>query len=244
MPTNRPEFLALALERLAAARCRPEIHIYVDDVSESTLREVEVVRDRFLSEAFLFSARPHVKAPSGCWNILNSIKAAAEWAEDVYLVEDDIMVTPDFFEWHQAQTTEVSCGRKDPRFFPAHPYMYTNPGSCLRRPALDRILPHINDDYFARLRGYLDEHFAPAPEWSELDDGLIRRLVGMCAYPDKAVCYHQGIRSWGKSNLFPASGDVMERVEQLRETIRRIEAGDPLLRRYAYLFDSSARRGE
>src|SRR5580658_4163233 len=138
---NRVELLALTLEKLAAVEGRPdEVHIYADSVPESRLTEIETVRDMFFPDAFLFHAKPHIAAPSGCWNILNAIKCASRCADQVYLVEEDVQVYPNFFQWHQSQTAAASCGRRhwDSRWI--YRDLYTNPGSCLRRPLLDALV--------------------------------------------------------------------------------------------------------
>jgi hypothetical protein len=235
MPTaHRPEFLALALERLAAAR-KPsniDVHIYVDFVDHIRLAETEIVRDLYFPEAYLFLAGPHVQVPSGCWNILNSIKNGSLWADDVILVEDDVMVYPDFFEWHQtAVWADASCGRSLSYF-----NLYTNPGSCLRRPLLDLLVPHINDEYFRDTKAYCDKNFQPN-HISTLDDGLIRRVLHdnnmTVLFPERPRCAHQGFRGYRSYDIFQNEGEVEERIAGLRQIIAKIEAGDPHLTRYA-----------
>jgi len=229
IPTaHRPELLALALEKLSAARNRPEVHIYADSVPESRLQEIEIVRDLYLPEAFLFRAQPHVKAPSGCWNILNAIKSAAQFADDVYLVEEDVLVYPYFFEWHQSQTAPVSCGRKIPRYD-----LYTNPGTCFRRPLIDALLPHICDEYFRNTNSYCAGNFKDQ-FISTLDDGLIRRVIHQNSFewvfPPSPVCAHVGFRAYGRTHLYQVSHlPILERIERAREIIgnpNNTEVGD------------------
>ena len=106
IPTcNRPEFLALVLEKLSRT---PEsdsidVRIFLDSGSEARLKEVEYVRDTYLPTAEIFQAHTHVVAPSGTWNILNSLKAGYETgAAFIYLVEEDVMVlSEDFFQRHR-----------------------------------------------------------------------------------------------------------------------------------------------
>jgi len=224
IPTaNRPELLALALEKLSQARNKPEVHIYVDSVPESRLREIEVVRDLYLPEAFLFHAAPHVPAPSGSWNILNAIKSAATYSENVYLVEEDILVFPYFFEYHESQTAPASCGRRHPDSRWIYRDLYCNPGSCLRRPLLDALIPHINDDYFHDMKLYCEMNFLP---WdvSNLDDWLIRRVMRKnqmkCVYPDKPVCAHIGYRGYGVFDIYQNHEiDLEKRIERARELV-------------------------
>jgi hypothetical protein len=207
--------LALCLRRLSGASGCPEVHIYADTAAK--LEDIAYVRDEYFPTANIFHAKPHLKVPSGCWNILNAIKDGSRFAEDVYIVEEDVMVYPYFFQWHKSQTTPASCGRKTP-FNNLWPNAYTNPGSCLRRALLDKLVPHINDDYFTRLKGYLNENFPVRDEWSDLDDGLIRRLVGDCAYPETPVCAHQGFYFYDKIDIFTNNGaNVEERIARFLE---------------------------
>jgi hypothetical protein len=228
IPTaNRPELLALTLEKLANAVGRPEVHIYADSVSETRLREIEIVRDLYLPEAFLFHAAPHIPAVSGCWNILNAIKSAARWAEDVYLVEEDVLVYPNFFEWHQCLASDfhppvASCGRRHPNIRWKYCHLYTNPGSLLRRPLLDALIPHIRDEYFSDTRGYLDRTFGPWHEVTHLDDGLIRNVMRqngwLPVYPLTPVCAHIGFRAYGSLDIYHNNeADIEKRILRARE---------------------------
>lgn len=232
---HRSEMLALCLQSLHAAIGnevdKPEVHIYVDSVDESRLREIEFVRDLYFPEAFLLHARPHIPAISGSWNILNSIKSAARFAENVYLVEEDVLVFPHFFQWHKSQTATASCGRRhwDPRW--KHRDLYTNPGSCLRRPLLDALIPHINDLYISAPREYLDRTFGAWHEVSHLDDGLIRNVMRekgwSVSYPESAVCAHIGFKNYGVLDKFKNDEkDLNKRVERLREILSSTSSSD------------------
>ncbi len=224
IPTaHRPELLALTLEKLSGANNLPEVHIYADSVPESRLREIEVVRDLYLPEAFLFRAHPHPAAASGCWNILNAIKSAAKFADTVYLVEEDVLVYPYFFDWHRAQSGVVSCGRRHWDKNWKHRDLYTNPGSCLRRPLLDALVPHIRDEYFEDTRGYLDRTFQPWHEITHLDDGLIRNVLkanGWEAVYGEPVCAHIGFAGYAKFDLFQNhETELGKRIERAREIV-------------------------
>ncbi len=233
--------LALTLQRLERASTLGNLDVRIFADTDSNLEEIEWVRDEYFPDAFIFHAKSHILAPSGCWNILNSIKQGYEaGAENVFLIEEDVMVYPGFFEWHLAQTDCLaSCGRKDPRFYPKHPNVYTNPGACLRRPLLQQLIPHVNLDYFTRLREYLDEHFGLWDEITHLDDGLIRRVVrqmgGRAVYPDTPVCAHQGFRAYNNLDIYMnKEGRIQERIAGLRKIISSIRPGD----RYVPDFES------
>jgi hypothetical protein len=218
--------LAKCLEALSNARSRPEVHIYADSVDETRLQEIEVVRDRFLPEAFLFHARPHIPAISGSWNILNSIKDAAKWAENVYLVEEDVLVYPNFFEYHESQDADVVCGRLDPRTRNRTNF-YTNPGSYLRRSLLDALLPHINDEYYRDQREYCERNLPG--DYGYLDDGLIRRVIDkhqlkvQIAAP--AVCAHIGFRLYNHAAPYINDGITLtDRIAKLQSILAQVES--------------------
>jgi len=204
------------------------------------LEEVKYCRDTYLPQASLFQRPPHISAPSGTWNILQSLRDGYEsGAEFVFLVEEDIAVKPTFFEWHLSQTDCLaSCGRKDPRFYPKHPNIYVNPGACLRRPLLQQLIPHINDEYFTKLREYLDREFGLWDEITHLDDGLIRRVIrkmgGRAVYPDVPVCAHQGFRAYNNLDIYMnKEGNIQERIAGLQKMLYSIKSTD----RYAPDFD-------
>jgi hypothetical protein len=239
---NRPEMLALSLQGLSRTNnCPQDVQIYADH--HANLDDIARVRDLYFPEAFLFRARPHILAISGSWNILNSIKSAARFAEDVYLVEEDVVVFPNFFHWHQTQTAPVSCGRRhwDPRW--KHRDLYTNPGSLLRRPLLDALVPHINDSYIAAPREYLDRTFGPWHEVSHLDDGLIRNVMRekgwAAAYPESAVCAHIGFKNYGVLDRFKNDEkDLSKRVERLQQMLSTLSSSDPFARDFESIVPS------
>src|ERR1700676_926235 len=237
---HRPELLALCLLALSGAPDCPEVHIYADTAAK--IDEIEYVRDQYFPTATIFHAKPHISAPSGCWNILNSIKEGAKWADAVYIVEEDVRIYPEtFFEWHRSRPEAASCGRRM-LTHPNFPY-YTTPGSPLRRPLLDALLPHIRDEYFADTVAYCEENFPPADWTSTLDDGLIRRVLTQAGFdwhiPEKAVCAHQGFRNYNKLDIFMNEGtDVEERIGRFLQLCEFIpNATDPRFKRYAADFE-------
>src|SRR5579859_4296823 len=156
----RPEFCALALEQLGKARHCPPIFLNIDNVGEKLIEEFEYVFLNYFPKntGGTMSVRPpHRPVSSGCFNILESIRDGYNvGAEYVFLVEEDVLVMRDFFEYHWARMIDykVSCGRRCHRFFPRSPWVYTNPGSCLSREFLDQLIPHINDEFYDNTGGY------------------------------------------------------------------------------------------
>ena len=233
----RPELLAWCLRRLSEASTCPNVLICAD--IEANLKETEYVRDKFFPSADILHAKPHIQVHSGCWNILNAIKIGASFADSVYLIEEDVMIFPNqFFRWHRAQSDEVSCGRRLANF----PY-YTNPGSYLRRPLLNQLIPHITDEYFQDTVAYCEANFPPAPYTSTLDDGLIRRVIEWCgfdcAFPPSPICAHQGFFWYGRLDIVSTAGMTLdEKIDYLPKMHEKIlTSPDPRFARYCSDFE-------
>lgn len=238
---HRPELMALALEGMAKAFNRPDdVRIFVDYSGRHLLDDFAWVRDTYYPTADIFLAKEHIKVPSGCWNILNSIKQGYEAGADViHLIEEDVRVHPDYFYWSQeeiAHGAPAALGRFTPMNKHNGP-VYTNPGSALSRATVEKLVPHINDDYFTRLREYLEEHFTNYPHFSDLDDGLIRRVIladgGECAVPKVAKATHLGFYFYNKLDIYTNQEvGIRNRIERAREIFRSIRPSDRYARDY------------
>lgn len=236
MPTlNRPEMLALALEKLSKCPQKKEldVRLYVDVCSTERLDDIEFVRDEYFPEAMIFQASEHIPAPSGCWNILNALKQGYHTGADyIFLVEEDVFVYPEFITWHLFKQQQgdwfATCGRR--RYEHLSDY-YTNPGSCLSKESLRQIVPHINDSYFKDRKGYLDRFFGSMDEASDLDDGLIRRVARAChgkiAYPERPVCAHKGFRMYNHGHEFLITArKIQDRIKQCRALLKTLKSSD------------------
>ncbi len=234
MPTlRRTEMLALALERLQNAKPvgQIDVNIYLDEAPKAVLDDVEYVRDMYYPTAAIFQAGKHVEAPSGCWNILNALKAGYETGADyVYLVEEDVMVAKHYFQisqaFHEGGHPFALCGRMTLR----HGKIYTNPGASFPKTSLAEIVPHINAQFFADRRGYMDRTFGPMDEASDLDDGLIRRVIrhgkhsiGLTAKP---IVFHQGFHAYNLFSEYKNEGSIAERIARLRGIFDRIDVNN------------------
>jgi hypothetical protein len=230
MPTlKRPEMLALALESIDRADQSPDdIRIYVDHTDAKRLSEVEYVRDTYLPRALIFHAKEHPRAPSGCWNILNSMKGGYESGADlIFFVEEDVRVFHDYFTW-SIEAQDSGCFATSGRYIKRYgENYYTNPGASFRRESLALVVPHINDSFFNDRRGYLDKIFTPFPDASDLDDGLIRHVMrsvnGFVKYPETPKVAHQGFRMYCRTEEFRPIGNIERRIHQLRNILKNVD---------------------
>lgn len=231
MPTlKRPEMLALSLEKLAACN-EPDldVRIFLDCTSQHRLDEVQYVRDEYYPEAEVYHANNHILVPSGCWNILHSLKAGWESGADlVYLLEEDCMPRLNFFERHREMQESgdyfVTSGRMIPKLGVNY---FTNPGSCYRREKLAMVVPHITDKFFSMRQSYLDNMFGVMEDAGNLDDGLIRRVMlstgGKALCADPRIVAHQGFHYFNKIEKYSTSGMIKDRIVQLRAIIASID---------------------
>jgi hypothetical protein len=236
MPTfRRPEMLALSLENLQATpeASSLDVRIYLDHCVQPTrLEEVEYVRDEYFPAATIFHAGNHVLAPSGSWNILHSLKSGYETgAEYIALVEEDVLVRPDFFQRHLEMQASgdffVTCGRQLAHLPTDY---FSNPGSCYGREKLALVVPHICPAYFASQKDYLNQKFGSMDDAGILDDGLIRRVMrsvngeSRCAIP--AIASHIGFHYYNRMTQYKNEGSIQDRIARLRVMLPNVSPAD------------------
>lgn len=238
---RRPEFMALSLEALRRVPDMPRITVYGDYTEDLKLlgERFEAYQNYAPRGTRYVDRQQHIYAPSGCWNILNSLRDGyVSGARYVALIEEDVIIRPEWLDWsvkrmefdHKILAT---CGRQS-RFTAKYGHLYTNPGAVLSRRLLRELIPHINDTYFTDLGVYLDEHFPVWPEMSNLDDGLIRRVIrklnGYVHYPEKPMVAHIGYDAYEQRFAgYHAEGNLEERVAGLRRLLRDLKPDDRLV---------------
>jgi len=233
MPSlHRPEMLAMSLESLSRNNDAEnlDVRIFLDTCPDERVEEVTYVRDTYFPTAEIFNAKGHCKVLSGCWNILNSLKCGYESGKEfIFLLEEDVIVKPDFIKLHLAIHGSgdyfVTCGRRHGRM-PLD--FYSNPGTCYRRESLAKIVPHIHDEFFKDTGAYLDKHFPDQKGLDGLlDDGLIRKVQrsigGKVLCIDPPVAFHQGFRYYGKLDPWVNRGTtIQERIKILRDMLLKV----------------------
>ncbi|HYM34766.1 MAG TPA: hypothetical protein VET48_05175, partial [Steroidobacteraceae bacterium] len=164
----RPEFLALCLGHLerAAGSSDKEIWICQDwHVGDHEKFEIEwketqsVISEakKVFGEKLRTIVRPENSYYGNSCNVLSAYKRAfITNAELVYLVEEDVLVTPDFFQWHEQtqQETKPFCSVAGYSHEPGAE-AFASLGVCWRRENLAPILEHAKPDYYEWLANYL-----------------------------------------------------------------------------------------
>lgn len=220
---NRPELLYLCLEHLAACPEIREKEIWVRYESRSLaddyLRENRIVVGHFKELPLRFeSCRGHGYSGNS-WNVLTAYKDALEaGAERIYLVEDDVLIQPDFFRWHAAmyrrdprlfcsigwhclRRSDVPRGVDDPLGYFTSCEDYASIGVCWPRQSLGYVTELCTSEYFENPVGFLRRRFPKSSlslSFSE-QDGLIMHVLeevrAPVAWPAMRRCNHVGW--WG-----------------------------------------------
>lgn len=237
---NRPDYLRLCLEYLSKVSeiQNKEIRIYVDRGRVLVREFYEVFRDfPTLNISSVFRSEHDYHGNS--FNTLEAYKDAFQsGARYIYLIEDDVLVTPDFFRWHETvqQQEDLMCSvayrcsrnaaiakSDDPEAYLLSGQDYASIGVCWRREKLAPIIEHARTEYYENLDGYLKKHF-PNNRFSNCfteQDGLIMRIMaktgGIVAWPFVPRCYHIGFAGYNR----PKSARLS--YQELKETIHNME---------------------
>lgn len=217
---NRPDYLRLCLEYLSRAEGsgNKDVRIYVDR-GKSLIREIyEVVNDfRCALNPTVFFRDAH-SYHGNSYNTLEAYREAYQSdAEFVYLVEDDVLVQPDFFRWHEEvqkqsdfmcsiayrcsrnpQVTRDPILEKDPEAYFVSAQDYASIGVCWKKQKLAEVVKHACPEYYQDMTKYAFTHF-PDNRFAECfteQDGLIMRILhdvkGNVAWPYVPRCFHFG----------------------------------------------------
>ncbi len=230
----RAEYLNVCLEHLAnTIRTPSEKEFWVcqdfrqnDDhryrIQMDWTKEV-VERFRGPLDIKTFRTPPHIY-PGNSFNVLESYKLAFSTdARYVYLVEDDVMVKPDFFQWHE-YINEVEpnamcsiayrCSRNheartdvvDPGAYFTTARDYASIGVCWKKENLLPVIEHCTSAYYNDLDGYMPKRFPGNrfnADFSE-QDGIIMRIMwetnAFTVWPYVPRAYHMGWYGYHRAN--------------------------------------------
>jgi hypothetical protein len=254
----RPEYLQICLEHLAQTISTPtpkEFWICADRRPNDEHRykilldwqnEVLGAWRGVLPIRFIQGASHTYSGNS--FNVLESYKRAYNepGVRNVYLVEDDVFVVPDFFRWHEAiaevepnaccsiayrcsRNGEAHRGILQPGSYFTTARDYASIGVRWGREHLSPILDHARADYYADQTGYIQRRFAGnrfAGDFSE-QDGLIMRVMWeqhwFTAWPYVPRCFHMGWYGYHRPNGKRPDGFLESKIGAIKATISNAE---------------------
>jgi hypothetical protein len=247
IPTyDRPEYLWVCLEHLSKAHgiqnkklwvCEDnhegvEKHFTTQIEMLATIREAERLFGR---DNVLYSGRPPHRYYGNSHNVMASFIDAYACTPSafVYLVEDDAMVLPDFFEWHEQAQTKfqpfVTCaGRinrslnfpmngpeaidetvKDPTACVRSSKAYMSWSTCFSRESLKRLLLDRPDD----------ADWKPGWEQDLYIQDFLKNSKSTSVWPFVPRAYHMGWYSYHRTAGMKFNGTLEDKVSALRKAI-------------------------
>jgi hypothetical protein len=243
----RPEYLYLCLERiLNNPVAEREIWLVQDRRADDFPRyareeeETERICADFRKHLNLrrIVRRPH-DYPGNTFNVLEAYREAYRTdARYVYLIEEDVLVTEDFFRWHETVqglgdyfcSIGYRCTRNprvqhvdDPSGYLECARDYASIGVCWRRTNLAAVVEHATADYYGDLKAYLQKRFPNSglPFSAAEQDGLILRLAiadeRPTAWASLPRAYHIGVWGYHRPAGVRFAGILDERVRAMRE---------------------------
>jgi hypothetical protein len=248
VPTfDRPEFLWLCLESLLAAEgIEDKIVMVCEDIHSDKPKgftvEMEMLATiRYFEKEFGFQF--HYTAPvphttyGNSYNLLSALEEAT-FCENrlVYIIEDDVLITKDFFTWNEQVYEKfrpwVSCagrlnrslnfesnGRyamdetiKDVNACTRVKGAYMSWATCFPRTSLDLLL------HSERIQ---DQTFGPGVEQDILIQNMMRRYGLSSLWPFVPRAYHMGWYSYHRTGGILPQGTLEQKVNALRAVVTK-----------------------
>lgn len=242
IPTfSRPELLWLCLDHIAACHEAHDLAIRVcldahRNREGATAVEVLSVLAKFPQLTCVLTQRPRHDYIGNSYNVMTAYREAYESdAKFVFMVEDDILVAPDFFAWHYAVQKASRCfcsigAINQRRAAPADDGSdywlsaqdYASWAVCFRRTELSPVIVHALPEYFSNMERYLQKHLSGHGfdgEYCE-QDGLIIRIMGalkeVSAWPFRARAQHIGWYGYHRLRSHRPQGTLESRYMEVK----------------------------
>lgn len=215
---RRPAFLAATLRLIERARGADRMH-YLFALDRGAHPAIVDVIATFKIADYATVSRKHAYAGNS-FNVLEAYKTAARQLEPedlVYLIEEDIFVAEDFFEFHQdAHMIDpaaffVSACKGQRKIFdgdtPSILYRsdhYQSLGVSMQARRVGSFVQHAMHDYYKDMTGYCSKHLADSqlPAWAAEQDGVIHRVVrrvgGYGLFPAVPRAFHAGFIGYNR----------------------------------------------
>lgn len=223
IPTwERPEMLYHCIERLSKCELIDEHQIWVLFDARINYKhhlnpQTQEVIGYFKQLDIVLKKREPHNLNGNSFNVMMGMKEAFDLGvQNLYHVEDDVMVSTDFFRWHREVnklgqwfcSIATQCTRRkdipvstNPSDFYVSDADFASLGTCIPRRNLGLIVRHATMEYFNQQGIYIRRHFPNnrfGDCWTE-QDGLTMRVMGdvkgKTAWPCVPRAWHCGF--WG-----------------------------------------------
>lgn len=247
---RRPEFLSYCIQHIQQANGSDRYnYVFALDYGYDPAN-LEVLKAFGLRHEFIYTPRITHQTTKQSYSLLNALVYCSKGADLVFLVEDDVMIGRDFFQWHEelhrhelfsshanlnVNSQQVE-GHWDEYYLTTGDY--GSIGTCLTSKSIhDKIGPHFNPMYLRDPVKYVSQTFPDSMLKKDQveQDGLIRRIQMQqdlpMAYPCHRYidgllygprCYHAGFV--GKNRpVRSLAGSMDEKTRQVGGIIYNTE---------------------
>jgi hypothetical protein len=247
IPTfDRPEFLWTCLENIwnnvrgiigKYILISEDVHADKPKDFTTQMEMLATIREwqNKFADLFHYRATPPHTTYGNSYNVLSALQQAANISDGgkIYLIEDDVLVTPDFFEWNDLvfetwPATRLACaGRlnrslnfhingphaidesiKDPSACRSVRGSYISWATCFGREM--RNMFQLSFDY---------SKFRPGFEQDIMLQQYINVKAMSSTWPYVPRAYHMGWWSYHRNGGFPLTGNLEERVTTLQKIV-------------------------
>lgn len=262
---DRACFLSCTLDLITQAdQAKDMVYLFAVDFGFDP--EVLKVIDAFpFDKAVVQRSRTPYRDGKQSHNLLSAYSEACYLSDKyVFLIEDDIFISKDFFNYHLAvhekhPNTFCSIGAEnhnthyetepdDSLYYFGDVTDYQSWGVCWNKDVLeDFILPHANTTYYNNPMVYLQRVFNQ--DWIGRhfceQDGLIRRVRYTkpdmpVIFPHNARCFHAGFYSYHRNTRNRLLGSLEEKKRRIMEIVTTPELYQQWCERPEYYNDSKA----
>jgi hypothetical protein len=234
---RRDDFLAVTLDFIKEANGADKNHyvFLIDRNFHSSV--VDVAKNFPLDRSLRFS--PQHRYHGNSYNVLEGYRYALQIAAEkqsqlVYLIEEDIWVGKDFFDFHERVQSQHDCfclsavrNQMHDTVYPAEPesvyhhFGYQSLGVSFKPRHLSTIVKHAGLDFYRHMLSYVRRHFPKSRygnAWCE-QDGLINRIAETSPvqplYPYVPRAYHAGFVGYNRQGK-PLEGSLPDRINTLK----------------------------
>lgn len=227
---DRSEMLWNCLERLSACSEIFGMQVRVTvDCHQGKCNPVEEIREvivKFPELKIVTTVMDPHSYRGNSFNVLSAYRRAVEaGAPFVFMVEDDVMVEPDFFCWHyEAQASKPFCsvGVENTRSGKLKTTEdFASLGVCFSCETLTHIIKHGVTNYFSNTGRYCQDKFGIVPGEHTEQDGLILRIMrslgGTAIFPESPKARHIGWYGYNHADGLRPEGTLQERYDAVRK---------------------------
>lgn len=241
---KRPEFLAVCLEYLVKAEFAKE-HLFIFLLDYGFDKENLKIIDGFQFEKQIVTTpkTPYTLGKQS-HNLLEGYRLATTLTDGlIYLIEDDIMMSNDFFKWHRLaqqrinfctvatanNNTKRENGTDLEGFYQGAQTDYQSLGVCWQSQVLKtHVLPHANTRYYSNPITYCTQHFTSIfGEGFAEQDGLIRRIKETLKLPilfaEVPRAFHAGFIGYNRNRGKKIQGNLINRINFVRNVTKSAE---------------------